>query len=76
MDTERRHRGDRDADGKGRAGRPHRKPVARGPQAQHDAGHHQQHAKDRGARRIVGGDEGERYYIHDHYASFYWIWIP
>ena len=31
---------------------------------------------DRGARRIVGGDEGERYYTDDHYASFYWIWIP
>lgn len=31
---------------------------------------------DRGARRIVGGEEGERYYTDDHYASFYWIWIP
>ena len=31
---------------------------------------------DRGARRIIGGDEGERYYTDDHYASFYWIWIP
>lgn len=25
---------------------------------------------DRGARRIVGGDDGERYYTDDHYASF------
>lgn len=25
---------------------------------------------DRGARRIVGGDEGDRYYTEDHYASF------
>lgn len=31
---------------------------------------------DRGARRIIGGEEGERYYTDDHYASFYWIWIP
>lgn len=28
---------------------------------------------DRGARRIVAGDEGERYYTDDHYASFFWI---
>lgn len=25
---------------------------------------------DRGARRIVGGQEGDRYYTEDHYASF------
>ncbi len=31
---------------------------------------------DRGARRIIGGEEGERYYTDDHYESFYWIWIP
>jgi len=28
---------------------------------------------DRGARRIVAGDNGERYYTDDHYASFFWI---
>jgi ribonuclease T1 len=28
---------------------------------------------DRGARRIVGGSEGELYYTDDHYASFSWI---
>jgi ribonuclease T1 len=27
-------------------------------------------AYDRGARRIVGGDDGERYYSADHYSSF------
>lgn len=26
--------------------------------------------EDRGARRIVGGDDGDRYYTDDHYASF------
>jgi len=31
---------------------------------------------DRGARRIIGGEDGERYYTDDHYASFYWVWIP
>jgi len=31
---------------------------------------------DRGARRIIGGEEGERYYTDDHYASFYWVWVP
>lgn len=25
---------------------------------------------DRGARRIVGGQDGDRYYTDDHYASF------
>lgn len=25
---------------------------------------------DRGARRIVGGEDGDRYYTNDHYASF------
>ena len=28
---------------------------------------------DRGARRIVVGADGERYYTDDHYASFRWI---
>lgn len=28
---------------------------------------------DRGARRIVTGEGGERYYTDDHYASFRWI---
>ncbi len=27
-------------------------------------------SEDRGARRIVGGDDGDRYYTEDHYASF------
>lgn len=27
-------------------------------------------SEDRGARRIVGGDDGDRYYTDDHYASF------
>lgn len=27
-------------------------------------------AEDRGARRIVGGEDGDRYYTEDHYASF------
>ncbi|MQS00453.1 guanyl-specific ribonuclease Sa [Streptomyces sp. OF1] len=27
-------------------------------------------ARNRGARRIVTGDEGERYYTSDHYESF------
>lgn len=31
---------------------------------------------DRGARRIVGGEEGELYYTDDHYASFARIWLP
>lgn len=31
---------------------------------------------DRGARRIVGGEEGELYYTDDHYASFARIWQP
>lgn len=30
---------------------------------------------DRGARRIVGGAEGELYYTDDHYNSFSWIVI-
>lgn len=28
---------------------------------------------DRGARRIVAGADGERYWTEDHYASFRWI---
>ena len=28
-------------------------------------------SRDRGARRIVAGENGERYYTDDHYASFY-----
>ncbi len=31
---------------------------------------------DRGARRIVSGEEGELYYTDDHYASFARIWQP
>jgi ribonuclease T1 len=31
---------------------------------------------DRGARRIIGGDDGELYYTDDHYASFARIWQP
>lgn len=31
---------------------------------------------DRGARRIVGGEESELYYTDDHYASFARIWLP
>ena len=30
-------------------------------------------SSDRGARRIVGGAEGELYYTDDHYSSFSWI---
>lgn len=30
-------------------------------------------ASNRGARRIVGGDDGELYYTADHYESFSWI---
>ncbi|MFO7632022.1 MAG: ribonuclease domain-containing protein [Caldilinea sp.] len=33
-------------------------------------------ASTRGARRIVGGEEGELYYTDDHYASFSRIWMP
>lgn len=32
-------------------------------------------SRDRGARRIVGGEEGELYYTDDHYDSFSWIVI-
>ena len=49
-----RERGDDDADGKRRAGSPHREPVARGPHTEHDSDHHQQHADDRGPWRVVG----------------------
>ena len=49
-----RERGDDDANGKRRAGSPHREPVARGPHTEHDSDHHQQHADDRGAWRVVG----------------------
>jgi len=31
---------------------------------------------DRGARRIVAGEEGELYYTDDHYASFARVWLP
>lgn len=31
---------------------------------------------DRGARRIIGGDDGELYYTDDHYSSFAWILLP
>ncbi len=27
-------------------------------------------SQDRGARRIIGGQDGDRYYTDDHYASF------
>ena len=30
-------------------------------------------SSDRGARRIIGGEEGELYYTDDHYSSFSWI---
>ncbi|GHG41930.1 ribonuclease [Sinomonas cellulolyticus] len=30
-------------------------------------------SQDRGARRIVAGDQGEKYYTDDHYASFRFI---
>ena len=30
-------------------------------------------SNDRGARRIITGAEGERYWTADHYASFAWI---
>ena len=46
--------GDDDADGKRRVGSPHREPGARGPHTEHDSDHHQQHADDRGAWRVVG----------------------
>ena len=49
-----RERGDDDADRKSRAGRPRREPVARGSHTERDADHHQQHAQDRGAWRVVG----------------------
>ena len=31
---------------------------------------------DRGARRIIAGEDGELYYTDDHYDSFYWILLP
>lgn len=31
---------------------------------------------DRGARRIIAGEDGELYYTDDHYASFFWIVEP
>lgn len=31
---------------------------------------------DRGARRIIGGEDGELYYTADHYNSFAWILLP
>ena len=49
-----RERGDDDANGKRGAGSPHRQPVARGLHTEHDSDHHQQHAEDRGAWRVVG----------------------
>jgi hypothetical protein len=49
-----RERGDDGADGKRGPGSPLRKPVARGPHTEHDSGHHQHHADDRGTRLVVG----------------------
>jgi ribonuclease T1 len=43
---------------------------------QHKGGWYQEYtvvtpgSKDRGARRIIAGKDGERYYTDDHYASF------
>ena len=43
---------------------------------QHTSGWYQEYtvitpgSKDRGARRIIAGQDGERYYTDDHYASF------
>ena len=43
---------------------------------QHKSGWYQEYtvitpgSKDRGARRIIAGKDGERYYTDDHYASF------
>ena len=31
---------------------------------------------DRGARRVIAGEDGELYYTDDHYDSFYWILLP
>ncbi len=33
-------------------------------------------SSDRGARRIVSGDDGDRYYTDDHYASFREVITP
>ena len=33
-------------------------------------------SSDRGARRIVAGDDGDRYYTDDHYASFREVITP
>jgi ribonuclease T1 len=46
---------------------------------QRPAGHYREYtvetpgSVDRGARRIVAGADGERYYTDDHYDSFRWI---
>ncbi len=46
---------------------------------QRPAGHYREYtvetpgSDDRGARRIVAGADGERYYTDDHYDSFRWI---
>ena len=46
---------------------------------QRPAGHYREYtvetpgSDDRGARRIVSGADGERYYTDDHYDSFRWI---
>ena len=46
---------------------------------QRPAGHYREYtvetpgSDDRGARRIVTGADGERYYTDDHYDSFRWI---
>jgi ribonuclease T1 len=46
---------------------------------QRPAGHYREYtvetpgSDDRGARRIVVGADGERYYTDDHYDSFRWI---
>ena len=33
-------------------------------------------SRDRGARRIVEGENGELYYTDDHYDSFSWVVVP
>jgi hypothetical protein len=57
VDLKCRERGHGDADGERGAGSRHREPVARGPANEHDSGHHQQHAADRGPWRVVGAGD-------------------
>ncbi|MEZ4618113.1 MAG: ribonuclease domain-containing protein [Caldilineaceae bacterium] len=33
-------------------------------------------SRDRGARRIIAGEDGEIYYTDDHYESFFWVLLP